>query len=105
MEIVNTISSYKNQHHYKDPILNCTNLQIPKNVFQRSMQLPSQTVKNNSSSKTTNNNQNQQQCLNEYLLTSNFFDPSQSSPPNDFLLKLHRRMERYQKKVTNEYSE
>lgn len=29
----------------------------------------------------------------EYSLTQNLFDPSQSSPPNDFLQKLFKRMQ------------
>ncbi len=31
----------------------------------------------------------------EYGLKQNFFDPSKSSPPNDFLLNLHKRMNHY----------
>jgi hypothetical protein len=33
--------------------------------------------------------------LNEYSLTQNIFDPSKSSPPNEFLLKLQLRMALY----------
>jgi hypothetical protein len=33
----------------------------------------------------------------EYSRSYPFFDPSQSSPPNDFLLKLERRLQNYQK--------
>ena len=32
---------------------------------------------------------------NEYSLNNSFFDPSKSSPPNDFLLKLKLRMNQY----------
>lgn len=32
---------------------------------------------------------------NEYSLNQNFFDPSKSSPPNEFMLKLHLRMSLY----------
>jgi hypothetical protein len=32
----------------------------------------------------------------EYSLKQNFFDPSKSSPPNDFMIKLHMRMNKYQ---------
>lgn len=32
---------------------------------------------------------------NEYGLNKSFFDPSKSSPPNEFLLKLHMRMNSY----------
>ena len=31
----------------------------------------------------------------EYSLKQNFFDPSKSSPPNDFILKLQQRMSIY----------
>jgi hypothetical protein len=33
--------------------------------------------------------------FNEYSLKQNFFDPSKSSPPNDFMLKLQLRMSHY----------
>jgi len=32
---------------------------------------------------------------NEYSIKQNFFDPSKSSPPNDFMIKLHMRMNMY----------
>ena len=32
---------------------------------------------------------------NEYSLKQNFFDPTKSSPPNDFMLKLQIRMKSY----------
>lgn len=31
----------------------------------------------------------------EYSLKQNFFDPSKSSPPNEFIIKLHMRMNIY----------
>ncbi len=31
----------------------------------------------------------------EYSLKENVFDPSKSSPPNEFMIKLHRRVDRY----------
>ena len=31
----------------------------------------------------------------EYSLKRNFFDPSKSSPPNDFMIKLHMRFNKY----------
>ena len=31
----------------------------------------------------------------DYTLKKNFFDPSKSSPPNDFMIKLHMRMSLY----------
>ena len=33
----------------------------------------------------------------EYSLKQTFFDPSKSSPPNDFLIKLNKRMSIYSK--------
>jgi len=30
----------------------------------------------------------------DYSLKQNFFDPSKSSPPNEFMIKLHMRMSR-----------
>ena len=33
--------------------------------------------------------------LNEYSLKQNFFDPSKSSPPNEFMLKLQLRISLY----------
>lgn len=32
---------------------------------------------------------------NEYSLTQNMFDPSKSSPPNDFMLKLQMRISQH----------
>ena len=37
----------------------------------------------------------------EYSLKQNFFDPSKSSPPNEFMLKLHMRVSNYDSKVYN----
>jgi len=31
----------------------------------------------------------------EYSLKQNFFDPSKSSPPNEFIIKLHMRINKY----------
>ena len=31
----------------------------------------------------------------EYSLKRHFFDPTKSSPPNDFIIKLHQRMSVY----------
>ncbi len=31
----------------------------------------------------------------EYSLKQNFFDPTKSSPPNQFMIKLHMRMNKY----------
>ena len=37
-----------------------------------------------------------------YSLKQNCFDPSKSSPPNDFMLKLHKRMSIYKSLETND---
>ena len=42
---------------------------------------------------------------NEYSLMSNFFDPTNHSPPNDFLLKLQSRINEYYKKESNLFNE
>ena len=33
----------------------------------------------------------------EYSLKQNFFDPTKNSPPNEFMIKLHMRMNNYYK--------
>jgi hypothetical protein len=35
----------------------------------------------------------------EYIRKENFFDPTKSSPPNDFMLKLHMRISNYDSKL------
>ena len=42
--------------------------------------------------------------LSEYSLKQNCFDPSKSSPPNKFMMKLHIRMCNYTSLFTNEYN-
>ena len=37
----------------------------------------------------------------EYSRKQNFFDPSKSSPPNEFMLKLHMRLSNYNSKISN----
>jgi hypothetical protein len=37
----------------------------------------------------------------EYSLKQNFFDPSKSSPPNEFMLKLYMRMSDYNSNLHN----
>lgn len=39
---------------------------------------------------------------NEYSLKENFFDPSKSSPPNEFMLKLQLRMSSYSKSFSKD---
>ena len=38
---------------------------------------------------------------NEYNLNKNFFDPSKSSPPNEFMIKLRMRMSIYNSRVSD----
>jgi len=37
-----------------------------------------------------------------YGLKQNFFDPSKSSPPNEFMIKLHKRMSLYESLETKD---
>ena len=37
----------------------------------------------------------------EYSLKQNFFDPSKSSPPNEFMIKLHMRINMYNNYADN----
>lgn len=41
-------------------------------------------------------NGNMNNSVDIYDLKKNFFDPSKSSPPNDFMIKLHQRMRIYE---------
>lgn len=41
----------------------------------------------------------EQTLKSEYSLKQNFFDPSKSSPPNEFMIKLHMRMNMYNKTI------
>lgn len=51
-------------------------------------------VKKNLTTQTNNNSPK-----GEYSRKQNCFDPSKSSPPNDFMIKLHMRMTNYDSKV------
>ena len=42
---------------------------------------------------------NDQTLKSEYSLKQNCFDPSKSSPPNEFMIKLHMRMNLYNKNI------
>jgi len=41
----------------------------------------------------------EQTLKSEYSLKQNCFDPSKSSPPNEFMIKLHMRMNLYEKNI------
>lgn len=45
-----------------------------------------------------------EQRLKEYSLKQNVFDPSKSSPPNDFMLKLKLRMSIYSDNGSDNYN-
>jgi|LauGreDrversion4_2_1035121.scaffolds.fasta_scaffold00478_11 hypothetical protein len=53
------------------------------------------------SSKTSINDYLSTMESNEYSLKQNFFDPSKSSPPNEFMSKLKQRMSVYDSYFTN----
>ena len=40
--------------------------------------------------------------INEYSLNKSFFDPSKSSPPNEFMIKLHMRMNMHNYRHSND---
>lgn len=48
------------------------------------------------SQKSPTNKKGTTQSANEYSLKQNFFDPSKSSPPNEFMMKLQQRMAIYE---------
>jgi hypothetical protein len=43
-----------------------------------------------------NNIKNQYHNNNQYSLKNNLFDPTKSSPPNDFMIKLYNRVSIYE---------
>ena len=58
-----------------------------KNIYERSKIIPIQ--QHSPTNKKVSFREN------EYSLNNSFFDPSKSSPPNDFMLKLQIRMKSY----------
>ena len=58
-----------------------------KNIYERSKIIPIQ--QHSPTNKKVSFREN------EYSLNNSFFDPSKSSPPNDFILKLQLRMNQY----------
>ena len=58
-------------------------------IDERSIIIPSSKNLSTSMKEFRNNNQG------EYSLKQNFFDPSKSSPPNEFMIKLHMRISNY----------
>jgi hypothetical protein len=58
-----------------------------KNIYERSKIIPIQ--QHSPTNKKVSFREN------EYSLNNSFFDPSKSSPPNEFILKLQLRMNQY----------
>ena len=52
-------------------------------------------IQNCISTHTINSPTNKKNGAQNYNLHENLFDPTQSSPPNEFMLKLHMRMNNY----------
>jgi hypothetical protein len=59
----------------------------PRVIYERTPCIPI--------SQTSPTNKKVDFSLSEYSLTQNIFDPSKSSPPNEFMLKLRLRMSLY----------
>jgi hypothetical protein len=57
-------------------------------IHERSNIIPINIVRNDNS---------ETQLHNEYSLKQNWFDPTKSSPPNDFMIKLFNRLYNYEK--------
>lgn len=58
-------------------------------IDERSINIPTSKNLATSMKEFRNNNEG------EYSLKQNFFDPSKSSPPNEFMIKLYMRMSHY----------
>jgi len=59
----------------------------PRIIYERSKIIPISQI--------SPTNKKEGFSVKEYSLKQNFFDPSKSSPPNDFMLKLQLRMSHY----------
>ncbi len=60
-----------------------------RNIYEKGTPIPIKRVLSTSSTLSDSSD-------NEYSLKQNFFDPSKSSPPNDFMSKLKNRMSAYE---------
>lgn len=60
----------------------------PRIIYERSKTIPIPQI--------SPTNKKEDFRVNEYSLKKNFFDPSKSSPPNEFMLKLKLRMSLYE---------
>ena len=70
-------------------------------INERSKSVP---IKQNSSTDMKCEDTHSYNYNNEYSLKQNFFDPSKSSPPNEFMLKLRTRMSLYESKQSDSYN-
>ena len=68
----------------------------PRVIHERSMSIPIPQI--------SPTNKKEDFSINEYSLTQNIFDPSKSSPPNEFMLKLQLRMNLYNSFFINDDS-
>jgi hypothetical protein len=68
----------------------------PRIIYERSSSI--------SIPQTSPTNKKEDFRINEYSLTQNIFDPSKSSPPNEFMLKLQLRMNLYNSFFINDDS-
>ena len=65
---------------------------LKSHIYEKTNIIPINKKNENLSIK-SNQNKNQNQNKNkEYSLKQNFFDPSKSSPPNNFMIKLYMRV-------------
>lgn len=65
-------------------------------IYERSNIIPIPNTKQNTNQNQNQNiNQKKELNINEYSLKQKMFDPSKSSPPNDFMIKLKLRMTYY----------
>lgn len=60
-----------------------------RNIYEKAIPIPIKRISSTSSNLSENSD-------NEYSLNHNFFDPSKSSPPNEFMAKLKKRMSAYE---------
>ena len=65
----------------------------PRSIYERTIPIP---IK-----KSTRNTLNYEFSDNQYSLKQNIFDPTKNSPPNDFMIKLQKRMSVYESLIMN----
>jgi hypothetical protein len=67
------------------------------NVYPTNNNKKNSTYNNNNKNNNNNNNNNKRiiEIKNNYSLNYNIIDPSKSSPPNEFMIKLYSRIASY----------